>query len=427
MADSTTNDKVTEEQKSKEYTITLKTPDGSSEITVILEENEDATQPPRLVKISKNSLDSTPSQSTSTPEARETHIILSTGSGHQKAVSFYEDILTPVLNTIYGSETVSQAFHLHTTQSATSILALVHLSLFAKANSGTPLRIILASGDGGIIDLVNGLSSHPTSDTYIAPQIVLLPLGTANALYHSTHSTSASPKNTWGLHALTSPTSKPLPTFTATFSPGSRLLVDEARTEEVLPTDSSGNSVLYGAVVASWGMHASLVADSDTAAYRKFGIDRFKLATKENLFPADGSAPHAYAARVSLLQNGTWTDLPAHAHMYVLATLVSNLEAAFCISPATKPLDGSLHVVQFGPTTGEDAMRIMGLAYQGGKHVGDGAVRYEKAEGMRVAFEGREEEGRWRRVCVDGKIVRVDGEGWVEVRLGGRPVLEVVV
>lgn len=114
--------------------------------------------------------------------------------------------------------------------------------------------------------------------------------------------------------------------------------------------------------------------------------------------------------------------------MYVLATLVSHLEQPFCISPASKPLDGKLYLVLFGPRGGDDAMRIMGLAYQGGKHVDDGAVRYEEIEGLRIEFEGaEEEEGRWRRVCVDGKIVRVEAGGWVEVRREERRVLDVVV
>jgi hypothetical protein len=286
------------------------------------------------------------------------------------------------------------------------------------------LRIILLSGDGGIVDLVNGLSSKPASDAYIAPQVVLLPLGTANALYHSVN---AGEDNTWGLKALSSTTYKPLPVFRATFSPGARLLVDEARQEEDLPRDEEGNGILHGAVVCSWGMHASLVGDSDTTEYRKYGIDRFKMAAKEALFPADGSPPHAYKAEVSILHKNDWKKLHDESHMYVLATLVSNLEQPFCISPASKPLDSSMHLVQFGPQSGEEVMRIMGLAYQGGLHVQEEDVLYEDIDGLRIFFQGKEEEGKWRRVCVDGKIVRVEGNGWVEVRKEGKRVLDVVV
>ncbi|KAH9871565.1 hypothetical protein J1614_005820 [Plenodomus biglobosus] len=409
------------EAKSSEIALTLPSLDGGFEATIILEQNDDATRPPRLVRI-RNQETPAPG-SVTTPEQRDTHIIVSTGSGLKQADTFFNHVVSPILSELYGQDAVSSS-KIHTTQSETSILDLTRDLIFPQANDGNHLRIILASGDGGIVDLVNGLLTKPTKSTYIAPQVLLLPLGTANALYHSIN---AGNDNTWGLQALASTTAKPLPVFTASFSPGARLLTDEARKEEELPKDPNGTPILHGAVVCSWGMHASLVADSDTTAYRKFGIDRFKMAATEALHPADGSPPHAYKARISTLQAGNWTPLPEEEHLYVLATLVSHLEHPFCISPASKPLDGSLRLVHFGPTTGDDAMRIMGLAYQGGKHVQDDKVRYEDIDGLRIEFQGREDDARWRRICIDGKIVRVERDGWVELRKEEKRVLDVVV
>ena len=62
---------------------------------------------------------------------------------------------------------------------------------------------------------------------------------------------------------------------------------------------------------------------------------------------------------------------------------------------------------------GDETMRLMQLAYAGGKHVDDPAVTYEEIEGLRIDFE--EEDGRWRKVCVDGMIVMVEEGGWTEV------------
>lgn len=64
----------------------------------------------------------------------------------------------------------------------------------------------------------------------------------------------------------------------------------------------------------------------------------------------------------------------------------------------------------------------MGLAYQGGKHVHEEAVGYQEVTAMRVEFlekddEGEQLRGRWRRVCIDGLIVRVEEGGWMEVSL----------
>lgn len=399
--------------------ITLRGPDRSTAIEAILELNKDDTKHPRLAKITKPSSEKIEDVSS---EIEETHVILSVGSGHQTAAIFYDECVGPLLAALYPAD--HRTFHVHTTTSATSVLELADGVFFPKANVGTRLRVIVLSGDGGVIDLVNGLSAHVTSPSYTAPQVVLLPLGTANALYHSIN---AGKTNTWGLNALSSSQSQPLPIFTASFSSGARLLVDEARCEEELSIDSSSNRpTLHGAVVCSWGMHASLVADSDTAEYRKFGVERFKMAAKEALYPADGSAPHAYKAQVSVLKGNEWTALREEEHMYTLATMVSNLEQPFCISPHSKPLDGSMHLVHFGPTSGDEAMRLMTLAYQGGKHIEESAIRYEAIDGLRIEFQGREEEGRWRRICVDGKIVRVEKDGWVELRKDPRRVLDLI-
>ncbi len=123
--------------------------------------------------------------------------------------------------------------------------------------------------------------------------------------------------------------------------------------------------------------------------------------------------------------------------MYILATLVSNLEEGFTVSPYSEPLDGKLRVVSIGAVGPEEVVRLLGLAYQGGKHVDDehGLVGYEEVEGLKIEFdeedddgvEHENEKGRWRRVCVDGLIVECPKGGWVEVRRDkGRSVVELV-
>lgn len=399
----------------------IPSPDGVSSTVVYVEHDEkDDTALPQVKIVTARTEPAI--QRPAITSGKETHVIISTGSGTGKAKAFFEGILQPVLGTLFPAS--HDSFHIHTTESEASVLDLTNEVFFPKANAGTSIRIILLSGDGGVIDLVNGLLSKPASEQYAPPQVVLLPLGTANALYHSIN---AGRDNTWGLRSLAEDSvSHPLPIFTASFSPGARLLADEARKEVELPQDpETGKPILHGAVVGSWGMHASLVGDSDTAEYRKFGIERFKMAAKEALFPADGSLPHPYKAKVSILNDETWRALDAQEHMYVLATMVSNLEKPFTISPASKPLDGSLHLIQFGPTDGTEAMRLMGLAYQGGQHVNDPAVLYESIDGLRIEFEGREDDARWRRICIDGKIVRLEKEGWVEIKKEERVVLDV--
>lgn len=202
---------------------------------------------------------------------------------------------------------------------------------------------------------------------------------------------------------------KSLPIFKATFSPGSRLLTNEGRDATKLKDDC-----LYGAVVASYGLHSTLVADSDTTEYRKHGDKRFGMVAKDLL-----EDPHAYRAEVS--------GVSREEHGYLLWTMVSNLEKAFTISPKSLPLDGKMWFVHFGNMSGKEAMDVMGSAYDGGKHVLREEVGYEMVRDVKVLI--KEKELKWRRICVDGAIVAVEEGGWFEVGLveKGEEVLSVVV
>lgn len=152
--------------------------------------------------------------------------------------------------------------------------------------------------------------------------------------------------------------------------------------------------VAYGAVVCSWALHAEIVADSDTTEYRKFGAARFQMAAKKAL-----SSPHAYKGKLSILRPGQqeWQALKREEHGYVLATLCSQLDKGFTISPRSKPLDGQLRLVHFAHLKGEDVLDIMQKAYRNGEHIDDIRVCYSIIDGLRIDFD--EDDGRWRRVC----------------------------
>lgn len=195
-------------------------------------------------------------------------------------------------------------------------------------------------------------------------------------------------------------------------------------------------NALFGAVVASYGFHSTLVADSDTTEYRKHGIARFGMIAQELLGGENG--PHAYKCRLmpnllSTLSSETSsksTDNKKTVYGYILSTLVSNLEETFTISPDSKPLDGKLRTICFGNEPAAKVMGLMGGAYAGGKHVEDkSTVAYEPVERLRIDFEEEGESWKWRRCCIDGLIVAVEEGGWMEVINGGlgKGLLEVLV
>lgn len=248
------------------------------------------------------------------------------------------------------------------------------------------------------------MSSFPFDDIadscreYTKPVIALFPLGTGNALFHSLHKLSSVPSiYVQGLRTLLNGTPKSLPIFKASFSPGSKLLTNEGRDAIKLK-----DNCLYGAVVASYGLHSTLVADSDTTEYRKHGDKRFGMVAKDLL-----EDPHAYQADV--------TGVAREEHGYLLWTMVSNLEKTFTISPKSLPLDGKMWFVHFGVLNGKEAMDVMGSAYDGGKHVLRNEVGYEEVRDVKVLI--KEKDLKWRRVCIDGAIVAVEEGGRFELSL----------
>ncbi|KAK7958154.1 diacylglycerol kinase catalytic domain-containing protein [Apiospora saccharicola] len=390
-------------------------------------------------------------------DTRQVHLVVSTRSGTGLALDFYHSVLQPLLGEFGLSAAASggddgkssSLLHLVTTQDAQSIQDFA-----ANLTPGVEHTLVLLSGDGGIVESLNGKATvddddddntggpgEPSRPRRSLPLIAMLPLGTGNALFNSLHkdvyavysgnssagSAAAAPSPlVLGLRTLLRGRRAPLPSFRVDFSPGSQQISYRGATDAAIAAvEEQLRPVthLYGAIVASYGFHAQLVWESDTPEYRKHGAKRFGMVAAELL-----KESHAYDARVDRniipLSSVQQQPIERQRHAYVLATLVSNLERTFTISPASRPLDGRLRLVHFGPVGGERTMEIMTRAYDDGKHVGmtwttvaaDGGeggkqegVGYEQVGEVRV--ETREEDARWRKVCIDGAIVELPPGG----------------
>ncbi|KAF9885126.1 hypothetical protein FE257_000703 [Aspergillus nanangensis] len=345
-------------------------------------------------------------------------IVISTRSGTGLAKSYYQNVLRPLLSSVGLND-----YKVHETQTENSILELCHSVFAARAEEGLPQTIIFLSGDGGIVDMIDTFYKT-TSESLTPPTLGVIPMGTGNAMASSIGLLKCPAA---GLKSLLWGVPHPLPTFTATFSPGAQHITNEGHGRVPVGESTSPGqkpAKIHGGVVASWGMHASLVADSDTSEYRKYGAERFKMAAQELLYPPDGTGTHSYAGTITLTRRDERTKdedivtLDRKDHMYAMATMVSRLEKEFLISPESLPLDGRLRFIHFGLRSPEAALKLMSHAYQGGGHVREEGVSYMEIEKLRIDFHETEE--RWRRVCVDGKIVAVESEGWVEMLITPR-------
>ena len=468
-------------------------------------------------------------------------ISMGSGTGTGQSLAFFNHVLQPTLSILGISP---NAYTVVKTTSAQTIKDFGMITLRSRACQGRVQTVILLSGDGGIHDLVNGLlltipsrsktmmdsdsymsmpAVTPLPEGYVPPTIGLLALGTANALAYSSGLLKGS-SGTLGLRCLLNGMSspRPLPLFHVIFSPGAKMVVDQGRARLAPPTlakpwpSSSLNGaqdergLIHGAIVFSYGLHASLVANSDSVEYRRQGPSRFQSAATDLLFPRDGSKPHIYRASIFYqrsttrtqdgVENGNefekkdgewrrekmakgeagagkagegegdrearkgWEEIPRKEHGYVLVSMVSNLEEKFVISPLssssstntqTHPLpddqgrdqvDGKqqqqkekrrfekeekMYLIHFGPLSGPEVGRIMALAYQEGQHVSVPEVGYEAITGLHLQMidhpdrngngkndDDNEDDGKWRRVCLDGTIIELETGGWAELRKG---------
>ncbi|RYO82812.1 hypothetical protein DL764_009551 [Monosporascus ibericus] len=393
--------------------------------------------------------------------SRKVHVLVSTGAGTGRALAFYEAALQPLLDTLgfasseggHGpsaqaeSDNRGNRYDLVITKDAQSI------GQFAQdLNEGGPEQeaiemdhtVILLSGDGGIVELLNGKARTDSgSRTQIrTPLVAVLPLGTGNALFNSLHKPvkpvggpTAPSGLVQGLRTLLTGAAAPLPSFEVAFSRGSRLITyTSADGEEADKVKQRADAVshLRGAIVASYGFHSQVVWESDTPAYRAHGAKRFGMVAQELLRES-----HAYSAEVEITRPGEERKrVERDGHAYVLATLVSNLEETFTISPASRPLDGRLRLVHFGDVGGERTMDIMMRAYDGGRHVdmrwaGEGGGGPEERVGYDEIAEVRlttlERDPRWRKVCVDGTIVEIPQGGSMTVTVEEEAHLRILV
>ncbi|EGR51690.1 uncharacterized protein TRIREDRAFT_120113 [Trichoderma reesei QM6a] len=380
---------------------------------------------------------------------QDVDIVVSTKSGVGLSLKFWEDVLRPLWDVIEEhspEEPSRESPNILITQNADSVRNFAR-RIGGSDGSNQFRTIVLLSGDGGIVDLINSVPHDASSSSSEQRQLLLalLPLGTGNALFHSLHKplwaseggskTEDALPLVLGLRTLFNGVSANLPLFRASFSPGSRIVkFTPTTTEESLANDDNAKddndaskalhltkqetqvSHLFGAVVASYGFHSSIVYESDTPEYRVHGDKRFGMVAQELLRES-----HPYSAQVSVRYPSAakWERFDGVEHAYVLVTPLSNLERTFTISPASKPLDGKLRLVHFGPVGGERTLELMMKAYDGGKHVGakwdDGhELRYEEVDELRVTVF--EDDERWRKVCIDGTIVDIPKGGELAVR-----------
>lgn len=262
------------------------------------------------------------------------------------------------------------------------------------ADSPEPAVFIVAGGDGTVHELVNGIGesakSHPV-------RLVLCPLGTANALYSTLFPLDPSlPETEYRLQGVRA------------YVAGHFTPVTVTKTSLYTAANEHVKSV-YGVVVTSTALHAAILHSADRLRQTVKGIERFKIAAKENIshwcsasvsfvHPSSLSIydPDAdrFTSSLSLDDGNVENALSGPFAYFISTTNVDRLEPAFQISPLftkSPPAPGELDLVVVRPMRdpafqadnelaraafAQKLMDVLHSAYQQGAHV---KIRHDKS------------------------------------------------
>ncbi|RSH95218.1 hypothetical protein EHS25_000304 [Saitozyma podzolica] len=377
------------------------------------------------------------------------HLIVNPASGSRKAPEFIENHVEPLLHHL-GLE-----YDLHKTDTegdGSRIGQSLQKARQADAPSekGGVWTLIVAGGDGTAHELIEGILSGETTHSGARDigrwEVVILPLGTANALFHSLFSVPGKslppiPSDIQGffdqnstppeiirdltslvlaLSSTTRPRNLPI-TLTSLVGPNST-----SPPGTPLPTPTP----IPSHIVLSTSLHAAILKSSEALRSSHPGVERFKIAAQENVgvfFSAKvrlaktsqgrleqyRPSARAFGAPFTAISDEGEVVLEGPFAYFLSTTTTPRLEATFVINPTLEtilPESPSMDIVIMRPMrdprvskaveAGEKAAseawkprpwEVLGQAYNNGAHVNmlyndDGSTRVAASRGE--AYDG---------------------------------------
>jgi len=341
-------------------------------------------------------------------------VVINPQAGHRRAAAFFNEHVAHTLPD-----------HAITTE---------HNAPQLIARTTKPLTVVLASGDGTLHEIINDLL--PATDPV---SFVLLPCGTANALYASLFPPTADESPAYKLQSLQA------------FLDGKHPIHLSLATTTI----SSPPKVSVASVVVSTALHASILHDSEALREQHPGIERFKIAAQQNstkwykssvkLFPSlsTGNVQIYHRSSKSFIPLDESTVHLDGPFVYFLSTVnVDRLEPAFRIAPLVRaiPPDGPVCDIVIlrplrDPSLSTDTpeareafvaktWKVLTDAYQDGAHVdlaytdtgeitsdaqGPSVIEYYRCGGWEWAPDPNDPDAHL--VCCDGAISTISPQG----------------
>ena len=347
------------------------------------------------------------------------YVVWNAVAGARRAAHMLEAYVMPRIRAWKEDKAPSVRVVVHETEADAGAVRLGR----AIAAHGRACTCVVLGGDGTVHELLEGLFSDAQPRTI---SIVLVPMGTGNALYHTLMGPGTAPDPAWRLGSLESFTkaqaTKPLTLMQA--HPGHHL----------------------ACVVVSHALHAAILRDSEALRARYPGPERFQIAAEQHLtswvratltlLPDERHPVSVYDPT-----SRTFSRPAAYEHssdgrvhlsgpfLYMNAMTVDRLEPSFVPAPFASPTApaplrrpaSAMDVIVIRPTrqpsaSSPDAFArdvLMPVLFQGmyqqGKHVDmqyeeqRPIVEYFRASGY--IWEPARDDALARTMCVDGTII----------------------
>ena len=192
--------------------------------------------------------------------------------GDGSTQSFFETRVLPLLQN-HGNIAIDNVVRTERPKHAGTVV-VDFINNVQPVRAATVLTIVLGSGDGTLQEIIDAVCSLSGPQPEI--RFVLVPCGTANALYVSLFPASHQDELTddaYKLKALNAfiTGSKTVPLYTAvvTLSPA--------------PSSPRPPTIVFSVVVVSTSLHAAILHDSESLRTKFPGLERFKVAAQMNV------------------------------------------------------------------------------------------------------------------------------------------------
>jgi hypothetical protein len=343
-------------------------------------------------------------------------IVFNPSSGKREAERIARDVIAQVFRLLSVSHQILQTKGDDEFRLGREIISLSKDAGLDRA------RILILGGDGTVNELINGLFDQDEDEIAIRFDLSILPLGTANAFYHSAKSQRPS-KRELDLNSDTS-------IFHKVISWLSTCEIQEYSPLSICRTSFFDNASpiathsFLSFVVVSTSLHASILYDSEKLRQGPnpiYGIERFKVAAEQNINRWFYGNVKLLGDRVLKWEDDRWIETQERElkgpFIYCNGMLTDRLEEKFIVDPLRKFGEGvgTIDLVTIRPLRSSEITKLIDMSQGNDEHAKE--AKKKVTEKMLEVFRGMYQDGAhlgasWEDGTPTVEFWRVEGWEW---------------